>query len=217
MISRENNEEIQTIGSKGYADDTAALTSTEKGMEDMVEWVNEFCIINRISMDERKTLYFGRDQEGKEAKKPMEIIRQGVEKGPKETHTVVERDGATHTRIKVAPVPANSEKIKYLGIHANMDLTWDKQIAQMNKQVGYHEHLARANGLSAEMTVFLFNNYLKPKLEYRMKFTKITAAKLRKWDSSLTKTVADKVHERVRTKSTAIEQNTRCRHARTNT
>jgi large subunit ribosomal protein L40e len=158
MISREKDEVTQTIGSKGYADDTVALTNKEKGMENMVEWVNEFCIINRVSMSEKKTLYFGRDEEGKEAEKPMEIIRQGIEKGPKETHTVVKRDGATHTRIKVPPIPANSDKIKYLGIHGNMELTWEKQIAQMNKQVGYYKHLARANGLSAEMTVFLFNN-----------------------------------------------------------
>jgi large subunit ribosomal protein L40e len=205
MISREKDEETQTIGSKGYADDTAALTCTAKGMEDMNEWVNEFCIINRVSMSETKTLYFGRDAEGKEAEKPMEIIRQGIEEGPKETHTVVQRDGATHTRIKVQPVRADSDKIKYLGIHGNMDLTWDKQIAQMNKQVGYLNHLARANGLSAEMTVFLFNNYLKPKLQYRMKFAKIPAEKLRKWDAALTKTVSDKIHEKIRTKSTAIE------------
>jgi hypothetical protein len=205
MISREKDEVTQTIGSKGYADDTVALTNKEKGMENMVEWVNEFCIINRVSMSEKKTLYFGRDEEGKEAEKPMEIIRQGIEKGPKETHTVVKRDGATHTRIKVPPIPANSDKIKYLGIHGNMELTWEKQIAQMNKQVGYYKHLARANGLSAEMTVFLFNNYLKPKLEYRMKFTKIPASNLRQWDTALTKTVSDKIHEKVQTKSKAIE------------
>ena len=66
------DEEKQTIGSKGYADDTAALTSTDKGMENMVEWVNEFCIMNRISMNERKTPYFGRDEKGHEAEKPME-------------------------------------------------------------------------------------------------------------------------------------------------
>jgi len=87
----------------------------------------------------------------------------------------------------------------------NMDLDWDQQIAQMNRTVGYHEHLARVNGLTAEMTVFLFNNYLKPKLEYRMKVTKVPKERLEKWNQALMKTVADKIHERVRTKNIAIE------------
>jgi hypothetical protein len=58
IVNRENKETTQ-IGSKGFADDTAAVTRSRKGMLRMAEWVNEFCEVNRVSMNETKNLLFG--------------------------------------------------------------------------------------------------------------------------------------------------------------
>jgi hypothetical protein len=204
ITNRENGEETQ-VGSKGYADDTGAVTKTWKGMERMMDWVNEFCIVNRISMDEKKSLLFGIDKKGRDVRKTIQIVQQGRVDGPQETHRVIERHGATHTLVTVHPIEADADIIKYLGIYMNPELDWTKQLAVMNRTVGHHVHLAKANGLTAEMTVFLFNNYLKAKLSYRMKVTKVPEATLRTWGQKLTKTVADKIHQRVRVKNDALE------------
>ena len=90
ILNRKNGEETQ-IGSKGFADDTAAITKSRKGLERMAEWVNEFCVVNRVSMNETKSLLFGIDKHGKDLKKSIEIVKQGRIEGPPETHTVVKK------------------------------------------------------------------------------------------------------------------------------
>ena len=58
----------------------------------MAKWVNEFCVVNRVSMNETKSLLFGIDKHGNDLKTPIEIVKQGTIEGPKDTHRV-------HTRF----------------------------------------------------------------------------------------------------------------------
>ena len=136
-------ERVTQIGSKGFADDTAALAGTQAGLGRIAEWVNEFCVVNRISMNDTKSLVFGRDEEENEMLEPIEIVKQGAVDGPVETHRIVQQDKATHTRIKVKPIKANDNLIKYLGVHMNMELNWKRQIAEMNRTVGHFVDLFR--------------------------------------------------------------------------
>jgi hypothetical protein len=123
------------------------------------------------------------------------------EQGP-ETET---KDGATFRRERVETTHSGSKEIKYLGVHMNMDLNWDKQIAVMSSTIGMYRHLAIANNLSPQQTALLFNSYLKPKLEYRMQFTKITDEKLRNWDWQLTRTLSEKIENGNHIKGEAIK------------
>ena len=160
------------VASKGYADDTAVMAHSMDGMKGMAEWVNVLCITNRISMNSKKSILFGRDADGKEMQGYVETITQvdpGTE-GPR----VETKDGTIFIRERVEPTHSASKDIKYLGVHMNMDLNWEKQIAVMSSTIGMYRHLAIANNLSPEQTILLFNSYLKPKLEYRMQFANIT-------------------------------------------
>ena len=172
------------MASKGYADDTATMATSEEGMGRMAEWVNEFCIVNRLSMNHSKSMLFGRDGQGREMKKEITIIKQGKfvpEK--KDTEFQWEnKDGTMYTRIVIRPISSTAKEIKYLGIYMNMDLNWDFQISKLNSIIGIHKHIAIANKLTAEMTTFLFNNDLKPKLEYRFQFVDMPNKQLKTYD-----------------------------------
>jgi hypothetical protein len=86
----------------------------------------------------------------------------------------------------------------------NMDLDWTTQIAKMNSTIGMYRHMARTNDLTAEQTVTLFNTYLRPKLEYRMRFMTIQEDQLKQWDRLLKKEVSDKVYKYRNVKHTAL-------------
>jgi hypothetical protein len=205
MLNRERGEQTK-IGSKGYADDTAVMSGSIEGMERITEWVNYFCIKNRISMNKTKSLLFGRDKRGEDMKTAFEIVRQGkqaIEEG--EVATWHQGDGTHYTKYAIQPIPADSMKIKYLGIRMNMDITWEKQIAEMGSMVGLHTSVANANKLTAEMTTFLFNKYLKPKLEYRMQFVEIKKKKLEEWDKLINRTISNKINEKYRTRTEAMQ------------
>ena len=79
MENRDEAGEKTRIASKGYADDTAVMARSEKGMGRLTEWVNEFCIANRISMNAKKCMLFG-TEEGKDWNesdtKAAEIVTQ---------------------------------------------------------------------------------------------------------------------------------------------
>ena len=159
----------------------------------MTKWVNEFWITNRISMNAKKSILFGRDEKGKEMEGHIETITHvnPGEGGPGGE----EKDGATFRRERVNPTHSGSKEIKYLGAHMNMDLNWEKQIAVMSSTIGMYMHLAIANNLSADQTTTLFNSYLRPKLEYRMQFAEIPAERLKAWDWQLTKTLSEKIEK----------------------
>ena len=70
---------------------------------------------------------------------------------------------------------------------------------------GEIELRTRDDGLTPEMKAFLFNHYLKPKLEYRMKFIELTRKQLSQFDKWVNKTVADIIEEKVRTKTEAMQ------------
>ena len=73
-----------------YADDTLVISATEKGRDRMAKWVNEFCIVNRISMNKSKTRVFGRDDKGLDSKKAVDIIQQ----------TTTEKNGRQRNRMQ---------------------------------------------------------------------------------------------------------------------
>jgi hypothetical protein len=206
MENKMTGEEIQ-IASKGYADDTGTISSSQAGMKRMAEWVNEFCVVNRLSMNHKKTMLFGRSEEGKEMEETISIIRQGNDPPEKEDtkFQIRTKDDTTYTEIEIRPMSSMAPEIKYLGIYMNMDLNWDTQVAKLNSLVGRHMHIAISNNLTPEMTTFLFNHYLKPKLEYRMKFIELSQKQLDTYDKWINKTVADKIEEKLRAKTEAMQ------------
>jgi hypothetical protein len=208
MVDRKMGNDTQ-IGSKGYADDTAIASGSIEGMRRMTQWVNYFCIKNRISMNRTKSQLFGRNNKGEEMTQSFEIVTQGKIKhseGDEERKMVeFEEDGTTHTKTTIEPMRSDSNNIKYLGVYINMDINWEKQISAMSQLIGMHASIAAANRLTPEMTTFLFNKYLKPKLEYRMQFADIPEKKLKTWDSLIIKTVSDKIGNKNRTRAQAIQ------------
>ena len=197
------------IASKGFADDTAVVSGTERGMMRLAEWVNLFCIINRITMNASKSMLFGRMADGSEMRDiNMETISQikGIRKPPENTVRTTRKDGAEQAWVAVKPTPANSSKIKYLGIRMNMDLDWGPEIAEMNKLVGRHRHIIEANELNADQATCIVNSYLRPKLEYKMRFVDIDQTTLAGWDAKIRNQISDKIYMGMRIKKRAIEK-----------
>ena len=79
VISNGETGEEAHIPSKGYADDTAVVATSVEGLHRMTHWVNEFCIVNRISMNSEKTLLFGRNGEGAEIETSRHTVAQLTE------------------------------------------------------------------------------------------------------------------------------------------
>ena len=198
MENRDETGEKVRIASKGYADDTAILTGSEDGMKRLTEWVNEFCVVNRISMNAKKCMLFG-IEEGKEWEesdtKMAEIITQiqtGKEHIPKDA--TIHSDGdAKYAKIKVKPIRSDDKRIKYQGVRMNMKFDWSHQILAMNRTVGWFKHIAIDNNLSPSQTVLLFNTYLKPKLEYGMRFSDVPESDTIKWGKELRWVLSNKI------------------------
>ena len=176
VISNGETGEEAHLPSKGYANDTAVVATSVEGLHRLTHWVNEFCIINRISTNSEKTLLFGRNGEGAEIETSIHTVAQLTEDHASKDIEAISTDSAYHKLTEVKPTPSNSKEIKYLGIWMNMDLTWEEHIKKLRVMVYRTEHIVRANCLDTEQALYLMNISLKPKLEYRMRFANIPKA-----------------------------------------
>jgi hypothetical protein len=142
-----------------------------EGLSRLNDWVMEFCSFNHLSMNPRKTQMVGRERDGSNM-----------------TNSSILVSGAL-----VAPINL-LDSVMYLGVWISMSLKTTKQNQAISQVIGYHCHLARSHRLRPEQAVTFFNTYLAPKVEYKIRYAKPSAATVRRWDALLTKTMSALSH-----------------------
>jgi exonuclease III len=152
-----------TIASKGFADDTIAVSSTKEGLKRQNEWVHAFAEHNHLELHPGKTQLVGREVGKNEAMVNTDIFVAGN---------------------LVAAVGLDAS-ITYVGVHICMDLTWNKQIASISSSIGWYCHVALKNKLSVQRAIYFFNVYLMSKIEYGLRFVQASKEQLAGWDKSV--------------------------------
>jgi hypothetical protein len=160
----------RTIADKCYADDTFLLARTQKGLERMNAWVNEFCEYNYISMNETKTKLFGLDENRKDIQMSLPVIQHG-KKG--------------EIIMKIAKAQPATKHIKHLGLWMNMHLDWSRAESDIASTIGHYRHIINSNALTTEAALYLTNSVLTPKIEYRLRFVMADTKRVQKWDKTL--------------------------------
>jgi hypothetical protein len=182
------------VADKCYADDTIILSSTKEGLGTMNAWVNEFCAYNFPSMNADKSVMMGRNDKGEDDEMALDVI-SNLGGGPAQFSKLHTQSASSH--------------IKYLGLHINMDLTWEKELGRIGSMVGRTSNLITANHLSTRTALYLINAHLKPKLEYRMRHMEVPDDRLSKWDKCIIRAVNRTINHRVRIKRDIITLATR--------
>jgi len=149
--------------SKGFADDTVAVSGTKDGLRRQNEWVHAFAVFNHLELHPDKTQLVGRES--------------GT--GDAMVNTDIEVAG------KLVPALDLGETIAYVGVHMCMDLNWNKQVSTISASIGWYCHIALKNKLSVQRTVYFLNVYLLSKIEYGLRYVQTTREQVAAWDKSV--------------------------------
>ena len=151
------------VASKGFADDTVAVSRSNAGLKRQNDWVHAFAEFNHLELHPDKTQLVGREETTNAAMKNEDILVAG----------------------KLVAAAALDECITYLGVHMCMDLCWNKQIAAIGSQIGWYCHVALKNRLSVPRAVYFLNVYLIAKIEYGLRYSQTSREQIAAWDKSV--------------------------------
>jgi hypothetical protein len=157
------------VVSKGYSDDTATMATTKKSAEEIHRSTLEFCAHYGLRMNAKTELRGWWN--GKKLTGAMSLkIQEGalwVEQ-PRWVE-VTEKARLTKTAGEQEVIRARpGQPFKYLGVWFDTDGTWRRQVAELQKMVGWYSSIAEVNHLTVAQSVTLFNTFLRPKLAYRL-------------------------------------------------
>jgi ribonuclease HI len=172
--------------SKGYADDTVGMASNKERVEKLNECVMEFSDEFDLEMRADKSHYVARGPDG-DINTKIEIWSYD-EAGERITAPVwSNRKENKKGRL------VEQDTVKYLKYRINIKGDEEKHINQMTSTVYLYCRTASSSKFSTAQAVYIFNVHLKSKLIYSMAHSVVTGEKLRKWDSSLVRTLQKKM------------------------
>ncbi len=157
------------VASKGFADDTVAMSGTLAGLSRINDWVHAWTLFNHMQLHPDKTQLVGRC-DGKAMSNAPAVGSQ---------------------RIAVAGkilTPASlTDHVTYLGVTTNMELEWDGMINKVNRLIGLFTSRIRAHKLDVAQAVMVVNVYLIPKLDLALRYINAasTESQMEKWDQSI--------------------------------
>lgn len=158
---------VDCVASKGFADDTWAVSGSVSGLFRMNAFAHEWAKFNFLRFHPRKTKMVGRDAAGEcmhnEVGSATEIRVQGV-------------------ATEVTPL---SGGIDYVGACISMDLASTHTIAAINRLIGHYSHLAIKYHMTVAFATTFFNTYLLPALENKLRYVQPTQAQAHAWDMML--------------------------------
>jgi ribonuclease HI len=159
------------IASKGYADDTSVFSSSISGLQRLNHWVESWMKFNRMSLNGNKTELIGRMANG------TDLVNVA---GPSEIRV---------SQHLVVPKRCD-ESIRYLGILINVNLKWNDQIKSIGSLLGQYCNLAEKHKLGIDQSVLLFNVFLLPKVEYKIRYAYANTETLAKWDKIIAASIS---------------------------
>ena len=151
------------ITSLGYADDTAVIADTEKGIQKAHEIVSEFFQLHELKLNPSKSVF-------------TTIENSEPRWKPSFDDNV----------IKWKPP---SFSFKYLGLKINFDLDWKAEQNKLSGSVFQVTKSIIANKLTLKESRAVIKNYLYPKLEYSLRFWNCPDSTLERWNSQLVNSV----------------------------
>lgn len=113
--------------------------------------------------------------------------------------TVYTHNASTHRPLKHAslgievPHIKSIESYKYLGLHINLHLDWEKQTQVSNQQFQMYASYLNRKCFTASQTAEIFNLVVFPSITYRMGVVTFENKRISKWDFRVTKIMEKKL------------------------
>ena len=152
-----------SVASKGYADDTYAVSESLPGLHRMNDFASCWAKFNLMSFHPKKSILVGRDPGGECMVNANEIVVNDV-------------------NVEVTPLSAS---IDYVGGCIAMDLSSHAAVASVSKSVAFFSHLAHKYRMRIDWATFFFNTYLLPRLEHKLRHVQPTQQQAHEWDMSI--------------------------------
>ena len=157
-----------TVSSRGYCDDTAILAGDVHTLKQMNKITYRFFRKHGLLVSEKKTMVTGRNRDGTDFKE--NIYWPGTGK-PLTNKTC-------------------AESIKYLGLHINMNLTWDTQIKKLESSLHNITSRIQSNQVSILQGSMLIRDVLIPKFENSFKHITASDKQIEHWDKVIAKSIS---------------------------
>jgi ribonuclease HI len=135
------------VASKGFADDTVAMSGTLAGLARINSWVHAWIAFNHSELNASKTQLVGR--------------RRNV--------CMINSSRLTVAGVLMEPVTLETP-ISYLGVQVSMNLDWSGTIKKMKQLVGLFASRILAYKLTLEQAITVINVYLIPKLDLSLHY-----------------------------------------------
>jgi len=160
---------LARIASKGFADDTVAMSATMRGLRRIHHfaciWVRWHCMRFQFT----KTVLISQDASG---------------------HVITN----VHIRIDghVLVAAASDAAVEYLGALLRLDLRGEAQASKIAQRIGHFCAAVVRHQLPVHRAIFAINNFLIPALAYGLAFVHPTAHQARGWDKQLARAVLNR-------------------------
>jgi hypothetical protein len=154
------------IVSEGFADDTALVADSWISLKRNNELVLEFCKYFSIEIQHKKTVLTGRLSGGRDLWHVLEVPNG-----------------------KTVAATSGGKACKYLGVWIAVDGGWADQIRILTHLVEVHCAAMRYSVLNLEVGIRVVNEYLMPKLEYRLAFMDVGKKVMKKWQKKIDYTI----------------------------
>lgn len=169
------------ISSLGYADDTMVFAETWSDVWKAHTWVREFCRAHNLSINWKKTRFFGSDWNGEKELRGLWPV-QGDKFDEKTSTFPLQKSQKIVLR-------SPAESFRYLGVWINMSLTWETQRERMNSTIMCHLRRMRSNKLQAHEKVMMTRELILAQLDMGFQVATIPQLVLQKWNSAIVHTL----------------------------
>ena len=163
-----------TISSRGYCDDTAILADNMQTLQRLNDCTTSFFNKHGLKLNHTKTYLIGRNADGSPSTTPLRWKDQ-------------------HTDLLIHPRD-HTYAIRYLGLHLNMDLTWNEQISRMNRTImGMISHL-RYGRITLLQGAILLRYVIGKKMEIGFRHAIIPDQTLSDWNKYIKDALTRSTH-----------------------
>jgi len=166
-----------------YADDIAIITTENRTLQNAMSKVDDFLYANRLELGigTDKSVYMTDAPDGQIAVSKVISVRS-------ENHIHLQK---TNEKV-LLPRLTGHETYKYLGVHLNVVLNWDKHLQISENKLRRHLYCLKNKHYSRRQTVKICNTVIIPYLTYGLECMTVPIKKLSFWTNSINHLVNNK-------------------------
>lgn len=147
------------VASKGFADDTTAMSGTLNGLNRINRWVHAWIAFNHCQLHPTKTKLVGRHR----------------------NKCMVNSAHLTVADVVLTPVSLDTP-MSYLGVSVSMNMDWSESAKRIKSMIGLFTSRILAHKLTLQQAVIVINTYLIPKLDLLLRYVNVTCKAVEEWD-----------------------------------